>query len=84
MELKDAKGPTYGHSVGDDYQQHPRHWINRLSCPFMFFIIKKVIKMRGMKAHCINITIYWSISSNISSTLEEQPWFELENDILCA
>jgi hypothetical protein len=37
-----------------------------------------------MKAHWINITISWSISSNISSTFEEEPWFELENDILCA
>jgi len=60
--------------------------IGSIDClvPSCFLLLKRLSKLRGMKAHWINITIYWSISSNISSTLEEQPWFELENDILCA
>jgi hypothetical protein len=39
--------------------------------------------LRALKAHGKNITTSWSLSSNnISSSLEEESWLELEDDIL--
>jgi hypothetical protein len=39
--------------------------------------------LRALKAHWKNITTSWSLSSNnISSSLEEESWLELEDEIL--
>jgi len=44
----------------------------------------RFLKLRTLKIHWKNITTFWSISSNnISSSLEEESWLELEDDILC-
>ncbi len=51
--------------------------------PSSSWSFKRSSKLRTLQAHWKNITTSWSISSNnISSSLEEESWLELENNIL--
>jgi hypothetical protein len=51
--------------------------------PSSSWSFRRSSKLRALKTYWKNITTSWSISSNnISSSLEEESWLELEDEIL--